>query len=136
MEAAPEVNLPILIPAAWSGQIAAWLLPACHENPDALEKLRQRVEAGRATLLGVYHDDELTAACVIASDGADAEVMALGGSWPLGNLPGVLLPILELGFRNAGIRRLTIPTFRRGLMRTIRAAGYEPDHIAFSKALA
>lgn len=135
MEAAEKVSLPVFKLAPWSDAIGAFLLPALDHDANALTLIRDRCAAGLFQLLGVFDGDDLIAACVIRVDGDEGVIVAAGGHWQGGGLVEMLLPVLELGFKNAGLSSVRVETFRRGLMEKISRTGYRPAFVAFRKVL-
>lgn len=111
------------------------LLPALENDAVSLAALRCRVAQGDASLLGIYADDVLVCAIVFSTEGSDAVLLAAGGSWAGHSLVDAVLPIMELGFRNAGFAFCRVDTFRRGLMERLSKVGYSPAFVAFRKAL-
>lgn len=135
MEAVEEVTIPVFVPVEWSTAAESMLLPAVDGDANALIRIREKVAAGRMTLLGVFDDDDMVAACVIGTADDVAIIHAAGGSWQGGGLVESLLPVLEVGFLRAGKARVRVETFRRGMMEKITRQGYTPRHVAFEKVL-
>lgn len=123
----------MFVPVPWNATAAEHLAPAFDGDARALERTRSLCESGALQLLGVYEDEEMIAACVLGVDHDEGVVHAAGGSWNGGGLVESLLPVIELGFQNAGLKSCRIETFRRGLMQKICRTGYRPASVSFRK---
>lgn len=129
------MTLPTFAPTPWGEAVAALLLPSLDGDAAALDRLAARVDSGNAQLLGVFDGADMVAACVVATDGTEAVVKAAGGHWQGGGLVEMLLPVLEQGFKAAGMETCRVETFRRGMMEKISRQLYRPHHVSFVKVL-
>ena len=133
MENAQALTAPRFAAIDWSIDVDAFLLPAFDGDANLLHRCRERVGKGDAQLLGVFDGDAQAGALVIASEGDEGVILAAGGEWKGGGIIAMLLPVIELGFRNVGRKACRIETFRRGLMAKIAPLGYRPAFVAFRK---
>jgi len=121
-------------PAEWSAAVAAHLAAA--ETPEALEDLRIQVQCGDARAFRVRKGGVDVGAYVLRIDetptGNDGVLLSGAGSAGV-DLTAALIPYIENQFQ--GVDAIRVPTNRPGLVRKLRAQGYETAAIVMRKEL-
>lgn len=137
MEAAEKVLT--ITPAAWSTDVEAMLASSVRRAPCfGVEDYRAVLDQPGAMLYQVKAAGELVGYVILRvvhqAHGAEGEILAAAGRLAGADLTRDVLPALERMF--SGVRCFRISTARPGLVKKLRAAGYELTHYTLRKAAA
>lgn len=122
-------------PAEWSAGAARLLSMA--DQDAALDDLRASVESGASRLFVVRQGGAMVLAYVLRVDanvsgGVDGVIVSAGGRADV-DLTRAVLPYIETQF--SGVDAIRVHTARPGLVKKLRAVGYETAEVVLRKAM-